>query len=296
MDGKTAKSVLYNIAAAGLREDVTGPRIPYVQQFSMLRDRKRTEGLRRVIEELVQPGMRVLDLGAGSGILSLLAARAGAIVTALEIQRAPAELAQNLGTVYFPDRVTVIREEARQYKPEEPFDLILCEMIDTWLIRELQVQVMNHALEHCLAPGGQVMPLRACCYVEPVEVDYGVEGFEIPLPHYETSGMTVSKNIGERVQVKEFDFMTQEQPDVRLEASMSVFEYGVCNGLRLSMTVDLGAKLTLKGSDWFSPALILPVVPQPLTPGGELAIRIEYRCGGGFKDFHWELKDEAESA
>ena len=46
---------------------------------TMIRDRVRTEAFQRAIDSVVRPGDTVLDVGAGSGILSVFAARAAAV-------------------------------------------------------------------------------------------------------------------------------------------------------------------------------------------------------------------------
>ena len=94
---------------------------------TMICDRVRTEAFRRAIDSVVRPGDIVLDVGAGSGILSVFAARAGAArVYAVERTRA-AVLAQDspprtgradrpgdpwrLTDVELPERVDVIVSE-----------------------------------------------------------------------------------------------------------------------------------------------------------------------------------------
>lgn len=47
--------------------------------LTILRDSIRTRAYERAIDEAAQLGNRVLDFGCGSGILSLFAARAGAL-------------------------------------------------------------------------------------------------------------------------------------------------------------------------------------------------------------------------
>ena len=63
---------------------------------TMIRDRARTEAFQRAIDAVVRPGDIVLDVGAGSGILSLLAARAGAARVYAVEQTSIAVLAQQL--------------------------------------------------------------------------------------------------------------------------------------------------------------------------------------------------------
>ena len=52
--------------------------IPIQYHFNMLSDGARMDGFHRAIQLAVQPGMKVLDLGGGTGVLSWFAAQQGA--------------------------------------------------------------------------------------------------------------------------------------------------------------------------------------------------------------------------
>src|SRR5690349_7649557 len=83
--------------------------------YMCLRDRRRTEAFRAAVGEVVRPGDHVVEIGAGSGILSLFACSAGAArVTAVEIDPTLAglitETARRNG---FGDRLTVLTGDGR---------------------------------------------------------------------------------------------------------------------------------------------------------------------------------------
>ncbi|MBI4302412.1 MAG: 50S ribosomal protein L11 methyltransferase [Chloroflexi bacterium] len=75
------------------------------------------------LEELVRPGMRVLDLGTGSGILAIATAKLGAAsVLALDIEPVAVRVAQDNVIANGVGGVVVVREATIE-KGLEPFDL-----------------------------------------------------------------------------------------------------------------------------------------------------------------------------
>src|SRR5687768_8428100 len=111
-----------DLAAADLTAPHTGlpaDVIPLQYHAQMLVDEHRMGSFKDAIAAVVRPGMHVLDLGTGTGVLSFFAAQQGARVTAVErepgvLATARSALARTVG-----DRVTVVHADARTYLPDE---------------------------------------------------------------------------------------------------------------------------------------------------------------------------------
>lgn len=116
--------------------------------FNCLIDKERSLAFGRAIASTVRPGDVVVDMGTGSGVLAMLAARAGAKrVYAVEFDRSNiATLDAVFRANGLADKITLIAGDVCKIDLPEKVDLIMGEMIATGLIEELQVPAMNNML------------------------------------------------------------------------------------------------------------------------------------------------------
>src|SRR5712692_678673 len=99
----------------------------------------------QALEEVLEPGMRVLDIGAGSGILSIAAARLGAgFVEAVEIDPVGASVCQeNVERNEVSSVVSVRAGTLKGGRPAVPYDLVLANITIATLL-ELQPVLAQH--------------------------------------------------------------------------------------------------------------------------------------------------------
>src|SRR5438128_170589 len=107
---------------------------PLSYHARLVGDPHRVDAYDRAIRRLVRPGDVVLDLGAGTGLLSMLAARRGARVHAIE-STAVVDLAEELiARNGLRDRITLHRADARSLEPVEPVDLVISDFLGSFLV------------------------------------------------------------------------------------------------------------------------------------------------------------------
>lgn len=135
----------------------------------MIRDSTRTEAFARAIEETVKPGSVVLDVGAGTGILSLMAARAGAgRVYAVERTRA-AEIVGRLAYINkMAEVIHVIRQDVRAVTLPEKVDIVISEWMGSIGVDENMLGPVLWARDHLLKPGGVMIPRTVTAKAAPI--------------------------------------------------------------------------------------------------------------------------------
>ncbi|HEX5438607.1 MAG TPA: 50S ribosomal protein L11 methyltransferase [Gemmatimonadaceae bacterium] len=113
-----------------------------------------TRGVLRLMQRIVHGGDRVADLGAGSAILSIAAARLGAAwVAAIERDEdAIGNAESNVERNGVGDRVTVVHGDAGVLLPlVAPVQLIMANLFSSVLVR------LSPAMREALAPGGHAI-------------------------------------------------------------------------------------------------------------------------------------------
>jgi SAM-dependent methyltransferase len=135
-----------------------------------LSDQNRLDAFRRAIEELVKPGSVVVDLGAGLGIMGLLACRAGAgRVYAIE-QTALIELTREICRANgFEDRVTFIKDLSTHVELPEKADVVVADQIGQFGFEAGVLEFFSDARKRFLKPGGLLIPSRIDLLVAPVQ-------------------------------------------------------------------------------------------------------------------------------
>jgi ribosomal protein L11 methyltransferase len=101
------------------------------------------------VESLVTPGMRVIDVGAGSGILSIAAAKLGAAhVSAVEIEPVAASVCQENVERNDVGDIVSVRAGTLDGSPDVPYDLVLANITIATLLQ------LHPLLWRQLRPGG----------------------------------------------------------------------------------------------------------------------------------------------
>ena len=136
----------------------------------MIADEIRTGAYARALERAVRPGSTVLDIGAGSGIMSLLACQYGARkVYAIEpdaMIEVARELARENG---FADRIEFIREVSTKVKLPERVDVIVADLRGVLPLFGSHLPSLADACERFLAEGGVMIPRRDTLWASVVE-------------------------------------------------------------------------------------------------------------------------------
>jgi protein arginine N-methyltransferase 1 len=135
----------------------------------MLADRVRVDAYEAALRKHLRPEDVVVDVGTGTGILALLAARHAKRVHAIDhgpIIEAAKAVARDNGVT----NIEFHHVHSAEFAPPEPVDVIVHEQLGSALLNEQMVANIAALRDRVLKPGGRIYPGRFDLYIEPVEL------------------------------------------------------------------------------------------------------------------------------
>lgn len=141
--------------------------------FPMINDERRNQAYDTAIKKCMESasqGHRVVDIGGGSGLLAMMAARAGAdqVVTVERVGDMAECAVQVLASNGFGDKIKVVHGSSLDLSPEalgfkdgaRP-TVVLSEVLDDGLLGEGVIPTVAHARRELAAPNALVIPAAA---------------------------------------------------------------------------------------------------------------------------------------
>ncbi len=281
-----------------------------MEHARMLNDERRTGDYLAALAAAVRPDDVVLDIGTGSGVLAVAAARAGARrVYAVEASDIAAVAERVFAVNDVRDRVTLLPGWSREIELPERADLLVAELIGNEPLEEEILETTLDARRRLLVTGARLIPHALTLLARPVLLPeaevrqrsfgraaverwrnlYGID-FEplrdaaIPGPtHTITEGEVVATwpQVGPPVVLTEVDLTTFAEPSVRASTDLVVEPPGHVNAIALTFRADLyeGISHTLDPWTWpaSSWATSVWVLPDPVEVRAGSVLRVHYR-------------------
>ena len=284
--------------------------------FKLLKDYERLSAFKEAIDDYAirnggdsngSTSKVAFDLGCGSGVLSYFASEYMGRIIAIELNNSTYQLAkENLKEF---DKIQVVNDDLLSFdfsKLNEKADLIICEMLDTALIDEEEVPVLNRAREF-LNDDGEIIPRGMINSVEAIFMNNHFIQYEDD----EYSPIYIS--LGESVVYSEFDFMNEIDCNFSAEIELKIYgkeeldEMGFeeelsqekyekfnfkenfnieedklkINGIKLTSFTKLNENIICGPTPMLNPEMLIPIKETEVSCGDSVRIGLEYVMGGG---------------
>jgi type II protein arginine methyltransferase len=228
----------------------------------MMNEQERNQAFHDGLKSAVTPATSVFEIGTGSGLLAMMAARLGAkqVVTCEAVPLVADTAAKIIKRNGYADRVTVLAKpsHAVQVGKDLPAkaDILLHEVFSSELLGENVLTAIEDAKARLLKPGGKILPSAASIMIALVSGDDLARnlhvgesfGFDLrdfnaiqprrrPLYREDLAPVLVSN----AVEAFRFDFMQRSAfPAERKRMEVAATQRGLCLGLIQWIRIELG--------------------------------------------------------
>jgi protein arginine N-methyltransferase 1 len=277
----------------------------------MVVDRGRMEPYARALREAVRPGIVVLDVGAGTGIFSLLACQAGAgRVHAVEPDDA-IEVARAAATANgFADRIVFHQALSSEVTLAERADVVVSDLRGVLPLFQGHVPAIVDVRERLLAAGGVLIPRRDTLWAAPLEDaklrarcdepwvrnEHGLDlraGLDLVVNAWRRVSAKAEHLLAPPVRWATLDYATIERPGVAGEMEWTVERAGEAHGVLVWFDAELADGVGFSNAPG-RPELIYGQAFFPLREAVTLApgdrVQVELRADLTGDDYTWQWR------
>jgi len=282
----------------------------------MVSDEVRVNAYARALEAVVRPGCTVLDIGTGTGVFAMHAARLGArrvyaVEPAAAIDTAR-ELARLNGVA---DRIEFHRDLSLRVSLPERVDVVVADLRGVLPLYRGIVATMADARTRLLAPGGAIIPRRDTLWAAPIEAEEtwsrhagpaSVLGFDyrpvrrFTLESWTRGNSSSAQLLAEPLEWGTLDYAATTDPDVGATLAWTVARAGTAHGLAAWFSCDLAEGVGFHtGPDSvtvYKTALFPWPEPVALAAGDRVRATLSARLAGEDYIYGWDTEIERAGA
>jgi len=275
-----------------------GQFIPLHYHGQMLANEQRMLPFQQAIERLVPVNANVVELGGGTGVLSYFASKRARKVTMVEkLPHVAAAARHLLHANGVSDKVTVVEADARMYVPDEPADVVICEMLHVALVREKQIETLQHFKAQHEARFGLRIPLiipeASLLAVQAIFQPYDFHGYYAPVPlFFEAGAMSPTVEMGPPLVYSTIDYIQDLPESFGVDHVLNIDHAGVVNALRFITKVPVGIfPDELLSVDWYMPYMSLPLASAlEVEAGSEVRVTFQYDAGASIESLQSSIQ------